>query len=147
MVMFAYSSHCSYYAIHQYNAGHWNIKYCWEIVTMQHALQCDSSSCGVYVMKVWTCINTVYTQWNRKVFYLSVASTCTVLSWTEICLCLINCVHVISYTCNYYYSLESICFVTNQLLCCKFNCTQHHVGKKWQSHYYLIQVSVTYVAN
>ena len=49
------SFHCifnSYYATHQYNAGHWNVKYQWEIITKQHAFQGDSSSCGVYVMKV-----------------------------------------------------------------------------------------------
>ena len=43
---------CSYYAVHQYNAGHWDLKYEWEIITKQHAIQCDCSSCGVFVMKV-----------------------------------------------------------------------------------------------
>ena len=42
----------SYYAVHQFKAGHWNTKYQWEFVTKQHALQRDGSSCGVYVMKV-----------------------------------------------------------------------------------------------
>ena len=49
------SFHCtfnSYYAVHQYNADHWNMKYQWEIITKQHAFQHDSSSCGVHVMKV-----------------------------------------------------------------------------------------------
>ena len=34
------------------SAGNWNVKYQWEVVTKQHALQGDGSSCGVYVMKV-----------------------------------------------------------------------------------------------
>ena len=42
----------SYYATHQYNAGHWNIKYQWEAITKPHIFQSDGSSCGVYVIKV-----------------------------------------------------------------------------------------------
>ena len=53
----AHLLYCSCYANHQYNAGHCSIKYCWNIVTKQHVLQQDSSSCGVYVMKVHIYIN------------------------------------------------------------------------------------------
>ena len=42
--------------VHQYNAGHWNMKYQCEIVTKQHALQRDGSSCGVYAILQLTSI-------------------------------------------------------------------------------------------
>ena len=42
----------SSYTIYQHNTGHWQ-KYVWNVATITYAYQKDSSSCGVFVMKVY----------------------------------------------------------------------------------------------
>ena len=43
---------CSLYSQHQHNQGHWKWENEWKVATEVHAIQQDTYSCGVFVMKV-----------------------------------------------------------------------------------------------
>ena len=42
----------SSFSCHQVVADYWDTQYSWEVSTLPHSTQSDSSSCGVLVMKV-----------------------------------------------------------------------------------------------
>ena len=50
---------CSLYSQHQHNQGHWKWENEWKVATEVHAIQQDTYSCGVFVMKVYVAITTI----------------------------------------------------------------------------------------
>ena len=66
---------CSLYSQHQHNQGHWRWENEWKVATEVHAIQQDTYSCGVFVMKVCsynyhTILHTTYVTGSVKTLIL-----------------------------------------------------------------------------